>query len=358
MRLYSVLLILVTGLLAAVPPAGAAGTGEPRMGAHGLILPASFTGTLPCADCPGVAHHLDLWPDQVFHLRREWLGRDLATAAIGRWHADPSRQAIMLVDRSGTVAEFEVEGTDRVRLLAQDGTPIVSDLPYELASEGTLDPAEIALPLRGVLTYFADAASFRECLTGRVSPVAFEGDWIAAERALVESGRNVDGDFASFDGRLAQRPRMEGEGTLTTAIVERFVALWPDLTCERAKADAPLVNTYWKLVRLGAEPIAATGAMEEARQEPHILLRADEPRFAATVGCNRLMGGFEAGDGSLSFGPAAMSMMACPPPLDRLEQDFAAMLGTVAAYRIAGPAMELLDSGGAPLALFEAVYLP
>ncbi|MGD8511510.1 MAG: YbaY family lipoprotein, partial [Gammaproteobacteria bacterium] len=38
-----------------------------------LRLPATFRGTLPCADCPGVSHHLDLWPDRVFHLRREWL---------------------------------------------------------------------------------------------------------------------------------------------------------------------------------------------------------------------------------------------------------------------------------------------
>ena len=33
----------------------------------GLRLPATFTGTLPCADCEGIYHHLDLWPDGVFH---------------------------------------------------------------------------------------------------------------------------------------------------------------------------------------------------------------------------------------------------------------------------------------------------
>ena len=43
---------------------------------HGLQLPASFLGVLPCADCPGVKHHLDLWPDNVFHLHREWLERE------------------------------------------------------------------------------------------------------------------------------------------------------------------------------------------------------------------------------------------------------------------------------------------
>ncbi len=39
--------------------------------AHGLRPPATFRGDLPCADCVGVRHHLNLWPDQIFHLRRE-----------------------------------------------------------------------------------------------------------------------------------------------------------------------------------------------------------------------------------------------------------------------------------------------
>ena len=35
-------------------------------GAHGLTLPASFSGVLPCADCPGIRYHLDVWPDQGY----------------------------------------------------------------------------------------------------------------------------------------------------------------------------------------------------------------------------------------------------------------------------------------------------
>lgn len=63
---------------------------------HGLRLPASFRGVLPCADCPGVRHHLDLWPDEVFHLRREWLGRGLVRDDLGRWRFEPARRALIL----------------------------------------------------------------------------------------------------------------------------------------------------------------------------------------------------------------------------------------------------------------------
>jgi len=65
---------------------------NPMIGAHGLRLPATFTGTLPCADCEGIAHHLDLWPNQAYHLRREWLGRegDAVRDEIGRASAGES----------------------------------------------------------------------------------------------------------------------------------------------------------------------------------------------------------------------------------------------------------------------------
>ena len=47
------------------------------IGAHGLRLPASFIGDLPCADCERLRYRLNLWPDQVFHLRRAWVGKDV-----------------------------------------------------------------------------------------------------------------------------------------------------------------------------------------------------------------------------------------------------------------------------------------
>ena len=58
------------------------------IGAHGLRLPASFIGDLPCAACERLRYRLNLWPDQVFHLRRD-LGRQggpprLDRAVVGR----------------------------------------------------------------------------------------------------------------------------------------------------------------------------------------------------------------------------------------------------------------------------------
>ena len=62
-----------------------------------LDLPGSWVGTLPCADCAGVAWHLDLWPDGVFHLRRTWQGpTPTIRDDIGRYTLDAQRRRLVL----------------------------------------------------------------------------------------------------------------------------------------------------------------------------------------------------------------------------------------------------------------------
>lgn len=74
-----------------------------------------------------------------------------------------------------------------------------------------------------------------------------------------------------------------------------------------------------------------------------------------TGGCNRLMGGYDAGStGRITFtnGPA-MTMMACPEPVMRLEQVFMMGLEAARTYEIAGDRLSI-DFGGGTL-LMERV---
>jgi copper homeostasis protein (lipoprotein) len=327
----------------------------PGVGAHGLRLPAHFTGDLPCADCPGIRHLLNLWPDQVFHLRRTYLERDLTLDTIGRWHADAGRAAIVLDDGSDERLEFEVRGDGRLRLLAQDGTPIESDLPYDLAGAEGIAPFDPRLGLRGMVTYFADSVRFTECLTGRSYPVAAEGDVVALQEAVL-AGRPAPDTavLATIEGQIAPRPRMEGIGNETSVVVERFISVSPGETCERAMSEAPLTDTYWRILSLGQTGVSAG----DGRREPYLALRSSDGRYSATVGCNMLIGGFEQDGESLRFGLGASTMMACPPPLDGWERALADVLAVTARWRIIGQTLEFLDIDGAPVALFQAVYLP
>jgi len=328
---------------------------EPVLGAHGLRLPAHFTGDLPCADCPGIRYLLNLWPDQVFHLRRAYLGRDMDVDTIGRWHADAARGAIVLEDGSDAPLSFEIRGDGGLRLLASDGSRIESDLPYDLVAGEGIAPLEPWLGMRGMVTYFADAVRFTECLTGRDYPVAFEGEMVALQEAVLAARADPQTPvMANFVGRIVQRPRMEGEGHESAVVVDRFVAAQPGETCERAMAEASLTDTYWRILSLGGTAVAAG----EGGREPHLVLRSTDDRYSATVGCNMLLGGFETEGDSLTFGVGASTMMACPPPLDEWERALGQVLGETAGWRIIGQTLEFLDADGAPLARFEAVYLP
>lgn len=348
--------ILLKSVRRSPSAAGTAAAADP-LPAHGLRLPATFRGDLPCADCAGVRHHLDLWPDQVFHLRREWLGKDKdrVRGDAGRWRIDPSRRALVLQGGAEMPLQFEILGPDRLRQLGLDGKPIVSELSYELTSDATLQPADVPSLLGGEMTYMADSARFTECLTGRSYAIAPGPEAERLQRAYLADARKPGAAlYVTFEGTLTQRPGMEGGRLVPTVAVERFIGSWPSQACERAKASASLVNTYWRIAQLQGEPIAVA----PGRREPHVVLRqaTEGLRYAATIGCNQLVGAFEISGDRLSFKRAATTLMACPPPLAELERRLGETLDAVRHWHIRGSTLELKDSAGGSIALLEAVY--
>ncbi|MEW6338893.1 MAG: META domain-containing protein [Acidobacteriota bacterium] len=351
---------------AVVPAAGEQGKVEARgsgatpaapttIGAHGLTLPATFRGDLPCADCAGIRYHLDLWPDQVFHLRRTWLGRDLVRDDIGRWRVDPTRGALVLHGGGEMPLQFEIAGQDRLRALDMQGRPAESKLPYDLSSDGTLTPTEVSLLLGGEMTFMADAARFTECLTGRSYPIAQEADLVALQE-LYRQGVKEPGAplYVTLEGSIVDRPRMEGEGVERSVVVRRAINAWPSETCERSRADAALTNTYWRIVSL----VGAAVKAEADRREPFLLVRDLEgkPGYSASVGCNQMLGGVTIEGSAIRFSPGATTLMACPPPLEALERALAETLGKARGWRIVGNTLELVDEAGTPVGLFQAVH--
>lgn len=330
----------------------------PNIGAHGLRLPASFRGTLPCADCKGIRHHLDLWPGQYYHLRREWLGGAegaLTRDEIGRWYADPVRDAIVLYGAAEMPLFWQIRGPDRLRQMDMAGNPILSDLPYDLTSDGTLDPTELnGMALLGMMTYFADAAVFEECLSGVRYPIVQDGDYLALERAYLDAQSGPGAPLlVHVTGGLASRPAMEGPDR-TSLVVERFNRVIPGESCEQRQSQASLSNTYWRIDSLMGAPVQT---LPDSRAPHVVLLDTPDMRFRATVGCNQLIGGYERAGDVLTFGPGASTMMACPPPLDASEDSLRAVLEATRSLRQTGTTLQFLDDGGAPVAELTAVYL-
>ncbi|GEK46933.1 META domain-containing protein [Halomonas pacifica] len=139
---------------------------------------------------------------------------------------------------------------------------------------------------------------------------------------------------------------------ISLALVLAFSLTMVGCAAMEASVDEPLVNTYWKLTRLGEAPVAVVDNQREA----HLVLHEEDRRVAGSTGCNRLMGGYRLAGQALSFGQMATTRMACMAGMDT-EQAFLAALDRVAAWDVEGKSLTLTDAQGEVVARFEAVHL-
>lgn len=197
-------------------------------------LPATFTGDLPCADCPGIRHHLDVYADGAYVLRLTYLDTEGdPDDTVGRWTVSPDGKRLVLGGGTEPPVRCAIVSPDSLRLLNRDGTPIVSNLNYTLVRAPAFDPVEPRLTLRGMYCYLADAGVFTECRTGWRLPVATEGDNRALESAYLAAGLEPGEEIlATVRGRIARRMPMEGPGPVLTLIPEIFLGLWPGEDCD------------------------------------------------------------------------------------------------------------------------------
>ena len=274
-------------------------------------MPASFIGELPCADCPGIRYHVNLFPDRVFFLRTTYIGRgdDAAHDDIGSWVVSSDRTMLLLKGGREAPAMFRIKDENTLRMLNIEGRDIESPLNYDLQRTKSFELLEPRLAMRGMYRYFADAGLFTECLTRRRWPVAQEKDNAALESAYSKARLTAGEELlVNLEGQLATRPKMEGQGTQPTLVVERFIGVWPTEKCGARFSSAPLESTYWKLTRFGDKPVTTA-----AKQlEPHFVLDSKTKRIAGSGGCNRFTGSYQRNGDRLTFGKMAMTFMACP----------------------------------------------
>jgi heat shock protein HslJ len=155
--------------------------------------------------------------------------------------------------------------------------------------------------------------------------------------------------LVSLEGQVALRPKMEGQGTQRSLVVERFVGIWPGEKCAARFSPAPLETTDWKLTQLMDKPITIA-----AKQgEPHFILDSKTKRITGSGGCNRFTGSYQRNGDRLTFGKIAMTFMACAEGME-IEREFMAALVQVKSWKIFGEHLELLDGNRGFLARFAA----
>jgi heat shock protein HslJ len=186
--------------------------------------------------------------------------------------------AFLIVQAAPEAAQVKGTATYRERIA------LTPDAVFEATLQ---DVSKADAAMRGMYRYFADAGLFTECLTRRRWPVAQEKDNAALESAYSKARLTAGEELlVNLEGQLATRPKMEGQGTQPTLVVERFIGVWPTEKCGARFSSAPLESTYWKLTRLADKPVTAAAK----QREPHFVLDSKTKRIAGSGGCNRSPG--------------------------------------------------------------------
>jgi heat shock protein HslJ len=105
-----------------------------------------------------------------------------------------------------------------------------------------------------------------------------------------------------------------------------------------------LVDTNWKLTTLNGQ-----AGLPDAT--PTVLFGPDG-KLAGTTGCNQYSGTYEIKGKTLTIQVGPMTMMACPEPVMKQEQDFLAALKATNGYKVDNDKLTLNDADGKELATF------
>ncbi len=315
-------------------------------------LPASFTGTLPCADCPGIRYELDLFPDDSFFVKRTYLERPAAPTQfdMGSWVLSSDRRVVVLQGTHGPAEMFAIRSASTLRMLDRQGQAIDSTLPYTLRRSSRFTTIAVQMPMRGVYRAATGSmpARFTECSTGQSWPVEAQG---AAQQLDAMYHGAIKGTDAwllmALDGRLESR--RSGRPAL---IVEGATRALSGSICGPRFSEAPLENTPWTLTELGATAVASGAASGPGAQAPTLRFRSDARSFSASSGCVRLTGRYQDVGDALAMAEIG-TMKACAT-VTGTETAFQQALGRTRRYRILGNTLELYDVSNRRLARFEA----
>jgi len=204
--------------------------------------------------------------------------------------------------------------------------------------------------MSGMYSYMADAGIFKDCISDKKYPVAFEKDYINLERAYLNTKHKAGETIkVNLIGKIELRDGMDNQKNIPTLVVEKFINIIPKEHCQNPHSKAKLENTYWKATIVGDTPVPRT-----KRREAYIIF--SQGIVKGNSGCNGLGGKYILNGNKLSFSDKGFmsTRMFCK---GSIEPQFLKALKKIANYKIDGEYLELFDKDGNRLIRFESVYL-
>ena len=150
---------------------------------------------------------------------------------------------------------------------------------------------------------------------------------MACEQALMDQDTWVS-EFLTSSPEIS----LDG-GTLTLTGSDATISL-------EAKTAAPLEGTTWVLTGT-----VATEAVSSLPADAEASLTITDGQAAIQTGCNSGSTSVEITDTTMTFGPVALTKMACPEELTALEASVIAVLDGEVTYEISGDTLSIRKDG-------------
>ncbi len=327
----------------AAPPPVAVAAGDSLAALTGL---AAYQGELPCADCTAIRETIVLHSDGSYRLQDTYLGTadgDASFVEVGRWMLDVGGGRLALYGSREVPQQFSVDGEQSITLLDQSGTLIVSAMNHTLHRLATPPAITGTARLTGAFSYFADAALFVECSSGKQFPVASGPGYLALEQAYSNT-RSEPGQpmVTHLTGNLEMQPGMEGDALVESVVVDS-ASISAETPCAALALREQFGNGKWNLIELDGETVPA---VDDVARTPGLELDLAATRLSATAGCNRMSGRAVLRGADLIGSPVAATLMMCPDSAVMVrEQRLGQLLGAGGWFRMDGETLVFAQGG-------------
>lgn len=115
-------------ILIACNGAGNSAVGETDTLKDSEIFNGVYSGTTPCADCPGIKMQVNFSPDSMYYETSEYLDRATKFADTGRWEKSDSLLTVKFSGRDEQQRSFKIISDSTIRMLDGSGNVITGPL--------------------------------------------------------------------------------------------------------------------------------------------------------------------------------------------------------------------------------------
>jgi heat shock protein HslJ len=218
-----------------------------------LGAPATFVGTLPCADCPGIHYQLNLHADHTFASSMTYEERKGSFDECGTWHLENSGKTLVL---QGSKAREQLALLDRdtLRKLDANGNEIESKLNYDLKRAPKFTPIEQSG--QGVSDASLENTEWKLTRLGD-APVTSASQKQEANFTLNSEAHRISGSGGC--NRLTGRYELHGDRITFSQMAGTMMACVQGMETEKAFLDALKQATRWKITGQQLELFDDTG---------------------------------------------------------------------------------------------------